>query len=61
MRQISSLLFAGLGIAGRASSAFAGTTTIDFTQDIGNLVRLGASGTLTTDVDCRAVLAGSTT
>jgi hypothetical protein len=61
MRQISSLLFAGLGIAGMASSAFAGTTTIDFTQDIGNLVRLGASGTLTTDVDCRAVLAGSTT
>lgn len=40
-----------------ASAAFAGTTTIDFTQGIGNLVRQGDSGTLTTDENCMAEIA----
>lgn len=50
-----------LGVIVMVASAYAGTTTIDFTQGIGNLVRLGAGGTLTTDASCRAILGGNTT
>jgi hypothetical protein len=61
MRQRILGRLAVIGALGMAVSVHAGTTAIDFTQGIGNLVRLGGSGTLTTDVNCRAVMGGTTT
>lgn len=51
---LSAVLMLGMGVA------HAGTTEIDFTQGIGNLVQLGVGGTLTTDSECKAVLTGAT-
>jgi hypothetical protein len=51
----------GLGALLVAGQATAGTTTIDFTQGLGNLVQLGGSGTLTIDSNCDAVFTGTPT
>lgn len=61
MRSFNSCLSLGAALALCAGSAFAGTTEIDFTQGIGNLVRIGSSGSLTTDDDCKAVLGNTST
>lgn len=59
-RSFANRIFA-IALLSLPAGAFAGTTTIDFTQGTGNLVRLGSSGTLTTDSNCKAVLTGATT
>ncbi len=44
-----------------SATALAGTTTIDFTQDLGNLVQRGGSGSLTIDENCDGVFTGTPT
>ncbi|MBI1318787.1 MAG: hypothetical protein GC168_07535 [Candidatus Hydrogenedens sp.] len=50
-----------LALALVAGTAHAGTTTIDFTQGLGNLVQLGGSGSLSVDSNCDAVFTGTPT
>ena len=48
-------------IMGLCVSAMAGTTTIDFTQGMGNLMQIGGGGGITIDSGCYAVINGTPT